>query len=273
MIRNPQICIKTVLMASLILTILVLNCFQFTSPANADEPAAITQEYYEIRIYRINDYDKQQIAESYLEKALIPALNRQGLDRIGVFTNQDDENDHSIFMVIPFPTLEKFATLNQSLAADKTYQEAAKDYFDRSKKDRVYSRIESRFTKAFAGMPTMEIPKLSSEKQERVFELRLYESHTEDHARRKVQMFNEGEIQVMRDTELAPVFFGETLIGPQVPNLIYMLTAPDRETHKQHFKNFLKHPGWIKIKDLPQYKGTVSKIQNWFLTPTPYSQL
>lgn len=245
--------------------------FQFVSAANADEPAA--QEYYEIRIYKIFDYDKQIIAERYLENALLPALKRQGLDRVGVFTNLKDQNDHSMYVVIPYPTIDKFTSLNTHLAADKEYQSAAALYFKRDKKNAVYTRIESRFTKAFSGIPTMEIPSLTTEKKERIFELRLYESHTEDHARRKVQMFNEGEIQTMRDTKLGPVFFGETLIGPNVPNLIYMLSAPDLDTHKQHFKDFLAHPDWIKIKDLPQYKGTVSKIQNWFLKPTSYSQL
>jgi hypothetical protein len=240
---------------------------------SAVKKPAQEQEFYEIRTYKIFDYDKQRLAENYLEKALLPALNRQGIDRVGVFINAKDENDHSIVVIIPFKTMDKFTGLNKNLAGDTEYQEAATEYFDRDKKNRVYDRIESRFLKAFAGMPIMEIPSISAEKKERIFEMRLYESHTEDHARRKVQMFNEGEIQTMRDVNLGPVFFGETLIGPQVPNLIYLLSATDEASHKKHFQDFLKHPDWIKIKDLPQYKGTVSKIQSTFLKPTAYSQL
>jgi len=58
------------------------------------------------------------------------------------------------------------------------------------------------------------MPSASAEGGERIFELRLYESHTEEHARRKVDMFNDGEIQLMKDVELGPVFFGETIVGP-----------------------------------------------------------
>jgi hypothetical protein len=86
-------------------------------------------------------------------------------------------------------------------------------------------------------------------------------------------MFNEGEIQIMRDTKLGPVFFGETLIGPDVPNLVYMLSASVSENHKQHWKDFMVHPEWKRIQKLEQYKDTVSKIKNWFLQPTDYSQL
>ena len=86
-------------------------------------------------------------------------------------------------------------------------------------------------------------------------------------------MFNDGEIQIMRDTNLGPVFFGETLIGPDVPNLVYMLSSADRESHKKHFDDFLAHPEWKRIKVLEEYKDTVSKIRRWFLQPTSYSQL
>jgi hypothetical protein len=239
----------------------------------SEEVSSVNQEYYELRIYKIFDYDKQLACESYLKDALLPALNRMGIDRVGVFTNQDDENDHSVFMLIPFPTVDKFTEMNKTLAADKEYQTAAASYFDRKPKDPVYERIESRFMKAFSGIPVIEVPQVSAEKKERLFELRLYQSHTEDHARRKVQMFNEGEIQIMRDTKLGPVFFGETLIGPDVPNLVYMLSGSDAESHQQHWKDFLAHPEWKRIKVLEQYKDTVSKIQKWMLEPTSYSQL
>ena len=260
-------------------SIFLVACFLLVGMASqkivvaVELPVVADQEYYELRIYKIYDYEKQLLAESYLQNALVPALNRMGVDRVGVFTNQGDENDHSIFVLIPFATVDKFTSMNEQLSADEAYQTAAADFFTRELKDPIYARIESRFMKAFAGMPVIEIPAVSAEKQERMFELRIYQSHTDDHARRKVKMFNEGEIQIMRDTKLGPVFFGETLIGPDVPNLIYMLSSSDAESHKQHWADFLAHPEWKRIKVLEEYKDTVSKISKWILQPTAFSQL
>ena len=127
--------------------------------------------------------------------------------------------------------------------------------------------------RAFDGIPKMELPKESQEGAQRIFELRLYESHTEAHAARKVDMFNSGEIQIMKDVRLNPVFFGETLIGPDTPNLVYMLSAPNMETHKSHWKDFLKHPEWKRMSQMKKYKDTVSKIKKWFLQPTRYSKI
>lgn len=236
----------------------------------ADEPK---QEFYELRVYKIDSIDKQQLVSDYLEKALLPALGRLGLDRVGVFTRTDDVNDHSIFVLIPYPDAAVFTNLNASLAKDEAYQAAAKTHFARPLKDPEFVRIESRFMKAFAGMPVMEQPARSKDQAPRIFELRLYESHTEDHAARKVEMFNKGEIQIMRDVEMSPVFYGETLIGPDVPNLVYMLSADDMESHQEHWQAFLAHPEWDKMKKMERYQDTVSNIQKWFLKPTAYSQL
>ena len=86
-------------------------------------------------------------------------------------------------------------------------------------------------------------------------------------------MFNSGEIQLMRDVQMAPVFYGETLIGDNVPNLTYMLSASDMDSHKAHWKAFIDHPEWKKMKAIKKYEGTVSNIDKWFLQPTECSQL
>ena len=242
----------------------------FSACVSAQESAV--REFYELRIYKIFDYEKQDALESHLRDAYIPALGRLGIDRVGVFRNLKDENDHSVFVLIPFASAEQFAGLRDSLVKDEKYMAAEKTFSDRALENPVYQRVESRFLKSFADIPQMELADYSKNKTERIFELRLYESHTDDHARRKVQMFNEGgELQLMRDVQMAPVFFGETLIGPDVPNLVYMLSAENEAAHKEHWKAFLDSPRWKTMKDRPEFKDTVSKIQNWFLKPTDFS--
>ncbi len=231
------------------------------------------QEYYEIRIYKTKDENKKKMLDSYLEKALVPAFGRIGIDRIGVFTNMDNLNDYSIYVLFPYSTLEVFTTVNSKLLTDKEYLNAAKEHFAAPKDNPVFNRIHSKFYKAFEGMPVIEMPLQTAENKPRIFEMRIYESHTEEKAALKVEMFNSGEMQVMRDTELAPVFFGEALIGDDVPNLAYMLSASDRELHKAHWSKFGEHPEWKRMKEMPKYKDTVSNITNFFLMPTAYSQI
>jgi hypothetical protein len=245
-----------------------------SDPSLAATTAA--REFYELRTYEIGDADMQNVIDNYLQTALLPALARQGLSRIGVFTQllQDGEaKNYSIFVLIPYPSLDVFAQQHQRLAADQEYLKAAESYYSQPMKAPAYSRINSRFMLAFQGMPVMELPSPSKSREPRLFELRIYESHNEDAARRKVEMFNEGEIQLMREVGLAPVMYGETLIGDNVPNLTYMLSAPDMASHKAHWKAFIEHPEWDRMKKIERYADTVSKIENWYLQPTDYSQM
>ena len=235
------------------------------------------QEYYELRAYRIANTEKQAIIKDYFAKALVPALNRMGIDRVGVFgvmkKKDSDAEDLTLWALIPYKTLDLMTALNGKLAADTAYQSAAKAFLVGSKQDPMYTRIESWLMKAFEGIPVIELPAETKAGKDRIFEMRVYESHNEDAARRKVHMFNNGEMQVMRDTKLAPVFFGEMLIGGNVPNLTYMLSAPDMESHKAHWKAFGAHPEWNRMKVMKMYKGTVSKIYNYFLKPLKCSQI
>ena len=245
--------------------------------------ATKSQEFYELRSYLIDNADDHAIVAKYVKTALLPALNRQKLDRIGVFKLRGDKEanankthawpEHSIHVLIPFPTLESFSSLNSKLADDADYQKAADGLFGVDIKDPAYNRIESRFMKAFVGMPVVEQPAYSKNKSTRLFELRTYESHNTDKARLKVEMFNKGEIDIMRDVKLGPVFYGETLIGPDVPNLTYMLSGTDDDSHKQHWQGFSKHPEWNRMKKLDRYKGTVSRIRKTMLEPLSCSQL
>lgn len=247
-----------------------------TEPAAASDSQQAAREFYELRIYQIPSPEMHQVMDGYLQNALVPALGRLGIERLGVFTameQQDHAPDHSIFMLIPYKSLDMAARQRDALAADQEYLAASKTYYAQPKDQPAYRRINSRLLRAFVGMPVMELPPETTKDQARMFELRIYESHNEDAARRKVEMFNQGEIQLMRDVGLGPVMYGETLIGDNVPNLTYMLSAPNMEAHQAHWKRFIDHPEWKRMKKIERYQGTVSNIENYYLTPTSYSRM
>lgn len=234
------------------------------------------RECYELRTYQTETAADQKLMLAYLANGLVPALNRLGIDRIGVFTEIDGENKNpslAITTLIPYTSVTQFLGQRAALADDQAYQQDAKDYLARPKNTPAFARINSRLLMAFAGMPVIEQPEYSRKHQPRIFELRSYQSHNEDMAARKVEMFNSGEIQLMRDVHMGPMLYGEVLIGDNVPCLSYMLSAPDLEAHRQHWKAFIDSPEWKRLKGIERYKGTVSHIDNWFLKPAECSQI
>lgn len=107
----------------------------------------------------------------------------------------------------------------------------------------------------------------------RIFELRIYERHNHERARRKIEMFDRGEIDIFRDVDRTPVFFGETLAGDRMPNLTYMVVFEDMEYRNEVGEAFGRHPGWQEMREDPYYADTVSNISSIMLRPTGYSQI
>jgi len=122
-------------------------------------------------------------------------------------------------------------------------------------------------------MPRVKIPELTRQNRDRVFELRTYESPTEHLGDLKVEMFNSGEVPIFLDCGILPVFLGQAIVGDLMPSLTYMTVYSSMEAKAKAWGKFPKHPDWLKLKEIPKYKGTVSKIHKWILVPVKGSQL
>ena len=128
---------------------------------------------------------------------------------------------------------------------------------------------------AFEKMPKMEVPAATAAKRPRIFELRTYESHSKKANKKKIEMFNNGEIAIFRRTGLMPIFFGEILIGGKMPNLTYMLLFENMAERDKNWGAFGSDAEWKKLSSMPGYTDAeiVSNISNVFLRPTAYSQV
>ena len=228
-------------------------------------------EYYELRTWSLK-VAKQPLLDAYLRRALLPALKRLGLGPVGVFAEPQPNDEVKVHALITYAAPEQFATLSARLAADAEHQKAGAEYLNAKASDPIYSRIESSFMVAIEGLPKLVKPDAT---KSRLFNLRIYESHNERAGKRKIEMFNRGELAIFKRTGLTPVMFAETLSGTLMPNLTYLLVFPNDDARKKAWDTFRADPEWLKLKAVPEYadKEIVLKVTNRLLTPTPYSEL
>ena len=232
------------------------------------------REYYELRAYRLRPGAPHTTLDTYLEMALIPALNKRGVRNVGVFTEPEAKDGPAVWVLMAHKDLASIGAVNASVNRDPAVVSAGADYLSApTKNNPAFDRIDSWLFLAFAGMPRMEVPALTRGNQSRVFELRVYESFSELKALKKVDMFNSGEIPLMKALGMAPVFYGQALAGRDLPQLTYLLCTPTREASAAAWKAFGVHPDWRTLADDKQYADTVSRIISRFLVPTSYSQL
>ncbi len=245
-----------------------------SAPA-AETGASAGREFYELRLYHLRRGPKQQLFDDFYREAAIPAMNRAGMAPIGVFNIATGPESPTMYVVIPHKSLESFATANDRVHADPEYRKAGAEFVNAPATDPSYLRVESSLMVAFDGMPKLEVPPWTAEKKPRLFELRTYESHSKKANKKKIEMFNVGEIAIFRRAGLLPVFFGETLIGPKLPNLTYMLAYENMAAHDANWGRFGADPEWHKLSSTPGYTDPeiVCNISNLFLRPTGYSQI
>jgi hypothetical protein len=123
-------------------------------------------------------------------------------------------------------------------------------------------------------MPQLEVPKHSTPVNERIYELRSYEGHTEKIFKNKVKMFNDGdEVGLFKRLGFNAVFYAEVIAGSRMPNLMYMTTFPNKASRDDHWKAFSSDPQWKTLSGMSEYKNNVSKIDIYFLHPTDYSDI
>jgi hypothetical protein len=235
--------------------------------------AAAPRYYYQIRIYHLKTKAQEDRLDNYLKNAYLPALHRAGVPKAGVFKSMDqDTTGKKVYVFVPFTSWDKLENMDAKLSGDQQYLSDGKDYLEAAYNDLPYQRMETIVLKAFPKWPAPTEPKLTANKADRVYELRSYESPTENYNVNKVKMFNDGgETVLFNRLNFNAVFYAEVLAGSHMPNLMYMTTFNSKEDREKHWKTFSDDPEWKTLVAKPEYQHNVSKADIIFVHPAEYS--
>ena len=245
--------------------------------ALASSAGAANTEHSIIELRRFDlrntvDNQKQRTTE-FLEHTALPALRRAGMGPVGFFANTIAPDGPFLIQLLSFPSFGAMGELVHKLENDSEYRKGLIAF--NSGPQPGYERMESRLLLSF-GMPQIVPPPQSEGRHAgHLFELRMYESPNSTTLRRKIRMFNEGEMAIFQRLGMQPVFFGETIIGTKMPNLCYMLSFDDLAARERLWKAFGSDPEWQKLRAKPGYSDgeIVSNISNIILSPLPFSQI
>ncbi|MCU0913433.1 MAG: NIPSNAP family protein [Planctomycetes bacterium] len=231
---------------------------------------ASPEQFFEWRQYHLRTGANRNQVGDFLKNVGIAALNRIGVRPVGVFNPVYGPSKPTLHVLLVHPSLDSVLSAWTQLQADPEVQEKGAPFLNASLAEPAYVRYESSLLKAFSQMPKLAVPI----QRERILELRIYESHSAKAGKKKIEMFNEGgEIAIFKKTGLNPVLFGETIVGPNMPNLHYMLVFKDLADRDRRWQTFRDDPDWKKLSADPAYKDTVSNITDIILKPTDYSQI
>src|ERR1022692_121310 len=212
---------------------------------------------------RNNDFLKQQVA----------AFQRAGAGTTAVFSSTIASDGPFLLVLASYPGLSAMEQVQAKLASDAEYQKALDAYNAQPGLD--YERMETSLLRTFDGYPNVTPPPNDGKRPARLFELRQYESNNSATLKRKIKMFNDGEIGAFQRAGAQPVFFAETIVGARQPNLTYMLSYEDLAGRDKVWKAFGADPEWQRLRTTPGLSDAeiVSNITNYLVSPLPFSPI
>lgn len=238
------------------------------APAGEDPP-----HFYELRTYSLrNDLEPSRIHD-FFERHYLPAMKRLGIGPIGCFNVVAGIHTPALLVLIDYKSLAEMQSSLERLSSDEGFTNAWKEF--ETGPVVPYVRYESILMQAFSAHPRVEVPPTDANRPGRLFELRTYEAKDAFASLAKIDMFNQEEIKIFRDCGFAPVFFGQGVVGPRLPNLTYVVGFDDMEAREKAWSTFRVNPDWARIRVKPGWTDAeaVSNIHTSFLRPTAYSEI
>jgi hypothetical protein len=240
--------------------------------ARAAEPEQPKNAFYHLVYYYMRNGTQVERTTQYLQKAWMPAAERAGIGPMGFFSPVLGDRAPFILSLATYPSFSAIEALQQKLAGDQEFQKGWDAY---NTSEPAYVRMESAMLRAFDGWPAPQVPPVTPQRALRIFELRTYESISEKAGRRKIKMFDDGEAAIFKRLGMSPVFFGQTVIGQNLPNLTYLLAFDDLAARDRLWRDFGSDAEWRKLRAQPGLSDAeiVSSISNSILRPLPFSPI
>lgn len=241
-----------------------------SSPLRAEDNAGPPQ-FFEVFTFRLNFGAQFDRLLAFLEKRAVPILQRLRFGTMGFFTVSVGPHIPAVVEILTYSSLAEKEALFAKLWADAEFTAAVAELESAGP---PYYRRDTVMLRATGFCPPLK-PTAAGEPPHKLYELRTYESSSNHQHGFMHDRFAGGEIEVFHKCGIHPVLYADTYIGPNQPNLVYLIPFESEAAREKAWVAFGEHPDWKKIsEDWMRKSGELARdIGNVFLTPTSFSML
>ena len=239
-------------------------------PAGADEEKGT--RFYLLESFTLRQGTQPGRLHDYLSKAALPALNKLHSGPKIVLEAMVASHMPQVAFLIGFESVGQMFELRDKLNQDQELQKAFEDWQQGPEPPfEQQNNILLEATKYSPEIVPLETPPASP----RIFELRVYHSPTWQQLQALHERFAGPEIKIFHRVGVNPLFYTSTVIGPNMPNLTYLIPFDDLAAREKAWNAFGADPEWIKVRKESIYKhGQISNvIQISLFKATPYSPI
>jgi len=217
--------------------------------------AAEAQGGRKTRLYRMDYFYYRQGDQgtrvNHFFESQMPLFTKH-IHTLGVFVGVLTPHLQTTLVLSGFASNEEMTAAGRAIEGDSGYQKAWEE-LERGAEP-PYDTAERQLLAATDFSPEIVLP-AEKPKSPRYFELRIYHSPTTRQLRLVHDRFGGPEIALFHKHGVHPIFYADTIIGRELPNLTYMIpfaTLAERETA---WDQFGADPEWLKVRAESVAKG------------------
>jgi hypothetical protein len=223
--------------------------------------------FYLVEHFNLKSGTQLPRLHDFISQALLPALNKvHSGPKIYLEALIAPQLPH-LTAIYGYSSLEEMWGVHTKLFADETIGKAVETL--ESGPGPAFESLDSLIVEAADYSPEIK----SDSTTPHIFELRVYHSPTWKQLAALHERFRGPEIKIFHRSGIHPILYGSTVIGPNVPNLTYLIPFADLAAREKAWAAFGADPDWQKVrKESVEKSGEiVSNIQVSFYKSTPYS--
>ena len=202
------------------------------------------------RLYLMESYQLKmgtQLARlhQYLEKSALPALGKIHQGPKIVLEALIAAHTPQVVLVLGFQSIEEFWAVRGKLNQDKELEKAFEAW--QAGPEAPFESQNNSLLEAADYSPEV-LPLDPPPKAPRIFELRIYHSPSWAHLKFLHERFSGVETKLFARHGVHPIFYTSCTIGPNMPNLTYLIPFEDLASREKAWNAFGADPEWLKAR-------------------------
>ena len=222
---------------------------QAAAPADAQETGRRTR-LYRMDYFYYRQGDQGARINQFLSTQM-PLITKH-IGTVGVFAGVFTPRLQTTLVLSGFSSYEEMSAAGRAIEGDSGYQKAHEE-FERGAEP-PYDRAERSLLAATDFSPEI-VPLAEKPKSPRYFELRIYHSPTQRQLRLVHERFAGPEIKIFHRSGVHPLFYADTFIGRDLPNITYMIPFATLADREKAWDAFGADPEWVKARADSVAKG------------------
>src|SRR5882724_3115543 len=219
------------------------------SLANA-APENKRTRFYAFERYTLKNGTGVTRLHDFISQSLLTAMNRVHSGPKIILEQLVGPHTPEVLAIYGFSSMEEMWDVHTKMSHDETVGKGAQVL--ESGAEPAFESLDSSVVEAADYSPEIK-PEASD--TPRIFELRIYHSPTWRQLGLLHDRFRGPEIKIFHRSGIHPILYGSTVIGPNIPNLTYVIPFTDLAAREKAWNAFAADPEWIKVRKESIDKG------------------